>query len=110
MDTPEKPAGIISLSGPLRTILIPESLGFDDPLELGRALIAWKYELSRNEVLLLESVSAGLTNAQIAERMEVAEENTVKRRLKVLFRKLGVRHRAQAASIAARFGITGEFG
>ena len=73
-------------------------------------MIAWKYDLSRQEVQLVELIAEGLTNGEIAERVSVAEENTIKQRLKVLFRKLGVRHRVQAASIAARFGIGGEFG
>lgn len=110
MPYPEKSPVVVSLTGPLRSILIPESLGFEDPRELGRAMVAWKYDLSRQEVQLLELIAEGLTNWEIAERVSVAEENTIKQRLKVLFRKLGVRHRVQTASIAARFGIGGGFG
>jgi DNA-binding NarL/FixJ family response regulator len=108
MSPPEKYSRIASLAGPLRPILIPVSLGFENPRELGRALVAWKYSLNRYEVLLLELIAAGLTNAEIAARMSVAEENTIKQRLRVLFKKLGVRHRVQTAAIAARFGIDGD--
>ena len=110
MSPPEKPSGIIGLTGPLRAILIPVSLGFEDPRELGRAMAAWRFDLSRHEVQLLELVAEGLTNLEITERMGVAEENTIKQRLKVLFMKLGVRRRVQIAMIAARFGIGREFG
>jgi DNA-binding NarL/FixJ family response regulator len=110
MPPTENRSAVIGLTGPLRSILIPESLGFENPRELGRAMVAWKYDLSRQEVQLLELIAEGLTNVEIAERMSVAEENTIKQRLKVLFRKLGVRHRVQTANIAARFGIGGEFG
>jgi len=105
MSGPAKKPELMSLAGPLRQILIPESVGFENPRELGRAMMAWRFDLSSDEIRLLEFVVCGLTNAQIAERMELAEENTVKQRLKVVFRKLGIRHRVQAASIAAQFGI-----
>jgi|SRR5579871_3334163 len=105
MAPPKESSNVFSLIGPLQSILIPASLGFDNPRELGRALVAWKYDLSRMEVRLLELIAEGLTNCEIAERMEVAEESTIKQRLKVVFRKLNVRHRVQAASVAARFGI-----
>ena len=110
MSSPDNPSRVMGLTGPLRSILIPESLGFEKPSELGRAMVAWKYELSRQEVQILELIAEGLTNSEIAARTGVAEENTIKQRLKVLFRKLGVRHRVQTASIAARFGISGDFG
>ena len=105
MPSPERGTRVLSLSGPLRSILIPESLGFDDPRELGRAMVAWKYDLSRGEVQLLELITEGLTNSEIAAQMGVAEENTIKQRLKILFRKLQIRHRVQTAVIATQFGI-----
>ena len=105
MPSPEKEPSVLSLNGALRSILIPESLGFDDPRELGRAMVAWKYGLSRCEVQLLELITEGLTNSEIAAQMGVAEENTIKQRLKILFRKLQTRHRVQTAVIAAQFGI-----
>jgi len=98
---------VASLAGPLRSILIPEGLGFRDHRELGRAIAAWKYGLSRDEVRLLEYIAAGFTNPEIAAELCLAEENTVKNRLKGLFRKLGIRHRTQAATIAALHGIGG---
>lgn len=105
MSGPAKKPDLQSLIGPLRQILIPESAGFENPRELGRAMMAWKFGLSPAEIRLLEFVVAGFTNAEIAERMELEEENTVKQRLKLVFRKLGIRHRVQAASIAVQFGL-----
>jgi DNA-binding NarL/FixJ family response regulator len=95
----------MSLSGPLRSILIPRALGFDDPRELGRAMVAWQYDLSREDVRLLEHVARGLTDSEIAARMRVAEQNTVKNRLRKLYIKLGVHNRTQAAIVAALYGL-----
>jgi DNA-binding NarL/FixJ family response regulator len=109
MPAPEKPPGVMSLMGPLRRVMLPEALGFENPRELGRAMLAWKFDLSRTDVRLLELVAEGLTNAEIAERLAVADENTVKQRLKILFRKLGVHNRVQATNVAVQFGIGWDF-
>ena len=76
-----------------------------DIAELSRALVAWRYGLVRQEVDLLEHVALGLTNAEIAEISQVAEETTVKNRLRVVFQKLGVHNRSRAAAVALRFGL-----
>lgn len=99
----------MGIMGPLWPVLIPRSLNFTNPGELGRALAAWRYDLSRDEIHLLEFVAQGLTNSQIAEQTGVAEENTVKNRLKVVFKKLGVNNRAQAATIPAIYGFAGKW-
>jgi DNA-binding NarL/FixJ family response regulator len=49
---------------------------------------------------LLELIGQGLTNRQIAQQLHLAEK-TVKNYASVLFTKLGVRRRAQAAARAA---------
>jgi len=97
-----------SLYGPLRPIYLPTHLGFHDPAELGRALAAWRYNLSRDEVALLEHLADGLTSAEIAARMDVAEESTIKNRLKTIFSKLGVSKRVQAAKIPMDYGFAGK--
>jgi len=97
----------MSLFGPLRPILIPCDLAMD-PEELGRALAAWRYRLSRDEIQLLECVACGMTNGEIANRLDVAEENTIKNRLSTVFRKLGVSNRVQAATIAMTYGFGGQ--
>ena len=95
----------VSLMGRLQAILVPEALGFADPTDLGRAMAAWRYDLSREDIGLLEHLARGMTNAEIAERMGLVEENSIKNRLKTVYSKLGARNRAQAALIAAWYGF-----
>lgn len=60
-------------------------------------LDAWRDELTRREEQVLRLVADGLTNAQIGERLFVAE-GTVKSHVKSLMRKLGVATRAEAGA------------
>jgi DNA-binding NarL/FixJ family response regulator len=64
-------------------------------------------ELSQREREVLELMSAGLSNAEIAERLCVTE-HTVKSHVGSLFTKLGVHSRSEAiaanADVRARFG------
>lgn len=53
--------------------------------------------LSNRELQVVALAATGCTNAQIAERLFVAE-STVKARLSAVFRRLGVRSRRQAAA------------
>ena len=89
----------------LRIFLLVHDRGLLDPFELGRALIAWNYRLSQEEVFLLEYIADGLTNNEIAEKLAVAEEKTVKSRIQRLYSKLQVTGRVQAAVIAAQYGL-----
>jgi DNA-binding NarL/FixJ family response regulator len=57
--------------------------------------------LSRRERMVLELIGEGLTNRQIGERLLVSEK-TVKNYVTMLFRKLGMEQRTQAAAYAAR--------
>lgn len=57
--------------------------------------------LSRREREVLSLVAEGCTNAQIGERLYIGSQ-TVKTHLARTFRKLGVRDRAQAVSVAIR--------
>ena len=57
--------------------------------------------LSPRQHAVLELVTEGLTNAQIAARLGTAE-TTVKRHVTLVLRKLGVRSRTQAALRAVR--------
>jgi ATP/maltotriose-dependent transcriptional regulator MalT len=95
----------LSLLGPLHVILLPECLGFSDPRELGRALLEHRYGLSHQDVHLLEQIAAGSTSKEITQQLDLAEEKTVKRRIQRLYLKLAVSGRAQAAVIAAQFGL-----
>ena len=57
--------------------------------------------LTPQERRILELIGEGLTNRQIGERMFLAEK-TVKNYVSVLFAKLGMQRRTQAAAYAAR--------
>jgi DNA-binding NarL/FixJ family response regulator len=57
--------------------------------------------LTTQERRILELIGEGLTNRQIGERMFLAEK-TVKNYVSVLFAKLGMERRTQAAAYAAR--------
>lgn len=59
---------------------------------------AWDPLLTRREEQVLELVAAGLTNAQIAERLYISE-GTVKTHVKNLLRKLDAENRAHAAAM-----------
>ena len=52
--------------------------------------------LNQKELLVLELLSSGLTNEQIANELFLST-NTVKMYLKKIFEKLGVNNRVQAA-------------
>jgi len=53
---------------------------------------------------MLAMLSQGLSNGQIADRLYLSD-TTVKRRLRVVFGKLGVSRRAEAVGAAARLGL-----
>ena len=61
-------------------------------------------QLSEVEVQVLHLVASGLSKKEIAARMSFAE-STVKNRLSVLFQKIGVADRTQAAIYAITNGI-----
>ncbi|HEY2595555.1 MAG TPA: response regulator transcription factor [Chloroflexota bacterium] len=60
--------------------------------------------LSEMELKILRHVAAGMSNKEIARELSLAE-STVKNRLSVLFEKIGVQDRTQAAIYAVRHGI-----
>lgn len=61
-------------------------------------------QLSETEVRILQHVAAGMSNKEIASKLSLAE-STVKNRLSVLFEKIGVLDRTQAAIYAITHGI-----
>jgi DNA-binding NarL/FixJ family response regulator len=60
--------------------------------------------LSEKEIEILRCVAMGLSNKEIADRLAYAEK-TVKNYLSIIFQKLGIRDRTQAAIFALRQGL-----
>ncbi|AWH85422.1 helix-turn-helix transcriptional regulator [Flavobacterium album] len=60
--------------------------------------------LSKRELEVLQLMSEGLSNAEIAERLFVSL-NTVKTHSSKLFEKLEVKRRTQAVEVGKRFGL-----
>lgn len=61
-------------------------------------------DLDQLELRMLQMLSRGLSNGQIADELFMSD-TTVKRRLRVVFGKLGVSRRAEAVGAAARRGL-----
>jgi DNA-binding NarL/FixJ family response regulator len=63
-------------------------------------------ELSSREHEVLDLIAGGSTNKEIAERLFLSP-HTVKEHTSTLYRKLGVRNRAEAVQRAQRLGLIG---
>ncbi|MCW3064215.1 MAG: two component transcriptional regulator, LuxR family [Solirubrobacterales bacterium] len=63
-------------------------------------------QLSEREHEVLDLIAAGSTNKEIAERLFLSP-HTVKEHTSTLYRKLGVRNRAEAVQRAQRLGLIG---
>jgi DNA-binding CsgD family transcriptional regulator/membrane protein implicated in regulation of membrane protease activity len=83
--------GLAALVRPIE----PEQPAMEGPVPHG---------LSAREVEVLRLVAAGLSNAEIAERL-VLSERTVHHHVAHIFNKLGVSNRVDAARVAIRDGI-----
>ncbi|MCH7906003.1 MAG: response regulator transcription factor [Chloroflexi bacterium] len=59
--------------------------------------------LSEREVRMLRMVADGVKNREIARRLDLSEQ-TVKNYLSMVFKKMGTRSRAQAATMALEYG------
>lgn len=60
--------------------------------------------LSRREMDVLQHLVAGLSNPEVAQALNLSR-HTVKQHTSVVYRKLGVKNRAQAASRAQQLGL-----
>lgn len=65
------------------------------------------FSLTPKEIEVLGLVGAGLSNSQIAERLGYSQ-STIKNRLSVIFSKIGVEDRTQAAIYALTHGLVAQ--
>jgi DNA-binding NarL/FixJ family response regulator len=64
----------------------------------------WPVSLTAREQEVLKGVARGLSNKEIGRELNLAEV-TIKLHLRSVFRKIGVRNRAEAAVLATQFGL-----
>lgn len=81
---------------------VREGMGWEEVARSRRADI-----LTKREKEVLQLVSEGLSNREIAERLYIAE-NTVKNHLRNILEKLHMHNRAQAVAFAIREGLLAE--
>jgi len=65
------------------------------------------HSLTAKEVEIVRYVAAGMSNKEIAQKL-IYSEKTVKNYLSIIFQKLGIRDRTQAAIFAFRHGLIPE--
>ena len=104
---PNTDASLPSLYGPLQPVWMPAGLGFQDASELGMAMVAWRFNLTKANVATLALLAAGLSNRQIADRQGL-DDTTVKNHVQAVLDALNVPNRTAAAAIALRYGIESE--
>ena len=68
--------------------------------------VAPTVKLSRRELDVLRHVASGLSNPETAESLQLSR-HTIKQHTSSVYRKLGVRNRAEAASRAQELGLLG---
>jgi DNA-binding NarL/FixJ family response regulator len=81
---------------------IDDFLNADEPI--GTAPGKELSDLTERERELLDSIARGLTNIEIAHRLQISEK-TVRNHISSIFSKLGVAHRAQAIVAARKAGL-----
>ena len=64
----------------------------------------WERDLSRREKQVLNLLSEGLDNRQIASALSIAEQ-TVKKHVSIIYSKIGVHDRVQLARLATRLEL-----
>jgi DNA-binding NarL/FixJ family response regulator len=94
-------AGIVNRDWPVRRIADALRIAAGGGTPAGGARPA---PLSARERQILAQIATGATNSQIAERL-VISPHTVKDHASAVYRKLGVRNRAEAVQQAQRMGL-----
>ena len=74
------------------------------PTKERRLLVVLGVNLTPREREVLGLLCQHLTNAQMASGLFISER-TIENHVRRILRKLGARHRREAATIAARFGL-----
>jgi DNA-binding NarL/FixJ family response regulator len=70
----------------------------------GSSSSQWPISLTVREQEVLKGVARGLSNKEIGRELNLAEV-TIKLHLRSVFRKIGVRNRAEAAVLVTQFGL-----
>ena len=65
--------------------------------------------LSNQEIYILELIQEGMNNSQIAEKFNYSDK-TVRNKLTIIYKKLGMPNRSQAVRTAIEFGLLGQMG
>lgn len=89
------------LSGAIATKILME---FNRPAQAPNEENDFVEELTQREVEILQAITEGLTNKEIASKFSIAE-NTVKIHLRNILEKLHLKNRIQAAVYAVRQGM-----
>lgn len=99
---------LASVFGPVQDEWRVTEVGVEDApvpkLELSPQCSMAKHKLSESDVLILQAVANGLSNAEIAEQLNFAA-GTIKNRLARIYRVFDVSDRAAAMAFAIRCGI-----
>ena len=81
-----------------------ESLGITNQTAVRVTDSSDSNELTERQLVVLEKMSAGLTNARIAEEL-ILSESTIRQETVRIFRKLGVPGRTEAKNMAEQLGL-----
>ena len=109
-DTPSKRLhdqlrGVMRDEAPISGIMATKILNeFNSKESLGEKIVNSIDQLTERELEILEMVSKGLTNQEIADRLFLSE-NTIKKYISNILNKLQVNNRVEAAMLAYRKGL-----
>lgn len=109
-DTPSKRLhdqlrGVMRDEAPISGIMATKILNeFNSKESLGEKIVNSIDQLTERELEILEMVSKGLTNQEIADRLFLSE-NTIKKYISNILNKLQVNNRVEAAMLAFRKGL-----
>lgn len=96
-------AGGMFIEPGLTGAIVSEFRRLSDSTSSGQSLTS----LSEKEIEILRFVATGMSNKEIAEKLAYSEK-TVKNYLSIIFQKLGIRDRTQAAIFALKQGLLPE--